>query len=330
MPGPYNGGMRARTFGRLGWPVSEVGYGLWGMGGWTGSNDTESVAALHRAIEMGCTFFDTALAYGEGKSERLLSQVLPAHRDRRVFVATKVPPKNGKWPAKPEYDLADVFPPDHVMEATETSLRNLGVERIDLQQFHVWTDEWAERDEWMRAIEDVKRSGKVHGFGISVNRWAPANVIEALRTGLVDSVQVAHNIFDQYPEEHLFPLCREMGVAIIARVPLDEGSLTGTLTKETRWPEGDFRNQYFPPARLAEAVDRVERLKDELPDGMSLPEMALRFILAHPAVSTVIPGMRRIGHVEANMAAGDGPGLPPDLVARLRTHAWDRGYVVEK
>jgi len=322
--------MHTRTFGRLGWPVSEVGYGLWGMGGWTGSDDAESIASLHRAVELGCTFFDTALAYGDGKSERLLAQVLPAHRGRDLIVATKVPPKNGKWPAKPEYDLSDVFPPEHVVDATDASLRNLGIDRIDLQQFHVWTDDWAARDEWMRAIEEVKRSGKVRAFGISVNRWDPTNVVEALRTGLIDSVQVVYNIFDQHPEDRLFPLCEDMGIAIIARVPLDEGSLTGTLTADMRWPEGDFRNLYFPPSRLAEAVDRVDRLSQDLPAGMALPEMALRFILSHPVVSTVIPGMRRVTHVEANMAAGDGHGLPADLRARLRAHRWDRGYVVEK
>ena len=322
--------MHTRTFGRLGWPVSEVGYGLWGMGGWTGSDDAESVAALHRAIELGCTFFDTALAYGNGKSEQLLGQVLPAHRDKGLIVATKVPPMNGKWPAKPEYDIEDVFPSDYVVDATERSLRNLGVECIDVQQFHVWTDAWAERDDWMDAVDRLKRAGKVRAFGISVNRWEPTNVVEALRTGLIDSVQVVHNIFDQEPEQELLPLCQEMGVAIISRVPFDEGSLTGTLTKDTRWPDGDFRNQYFPPARLAESVERVERLKSEVPDGMTLPEMALRFILSHPAVSTVIPGMRRLSHVEANMAASDGRGLPEEVVTRLRAHKWNRRYVVEK
>jgi aryl-alcohol dehydrogenase-like predicted oxidoreductase len=322
--------MNKRLFGRLAWPVSEMGYGLWGMGGWTGSDDAESVAALHRSIELGCTFFDTALAYGNGKSEQLLAQVLPAHRDKPLVVATKVPPKNGKWPAQPEYDINDVFPPEHVTASTDTSLRNLGVDRIDLQQFHVWTDEWAEREEWMRSVEDLKRAGKVRAFGISINRWDPTNVVEALRTGLIDSVQVVHNIFDQHPEDALFPLCEEMGIAVIARVPLDEGSLTGTLTKDTRWPDGDFRNLYFPPQRLAEAVDRVEVLKTLVPPGMTLPEMALRFILSHPAVSTVIPGMRKVAHVEANMAAGDGQGLPAELVARLRPHRWNRGYVVEK
>jgi aryl-alcohol dehydrogenase-like predicted oxidoreductase len=300
------------------------------MGGWTGSDDAESVAALHRAIELGCTFFDTALAYGDGKSEQLLARVLPDHRDKPLIVATKVPPMNGKWPAKAEYAIEDVFPSDYVVDSTERSLRNLGVERIDLQQFHVWTDAWAELDDWMDAVDRLKRAGKVRAFGISVNRWEPTNVVEALRTGLIDSVQVVHNIFDQAPEMELLPLCQEMGVAIIARVPFDEGSLTGTLTKDTRWPDGDFRNQYFPPARLAESVDRVERLKSEIPDGMTLPEMALRFILSHPAVSTVIPGMRRLSHVEANLAAGDGRGLPADVIERLRAHKWNRRYVVEK
>jgi aryl-alcohol dehydrogenase-like predicted oxidoreductase len=300
------------------------------MGGWTGSDDAESVAALHRAIELGCTFFDTALAYGDGKSEQLLARVLPDHRDTPLIVATKVPPMNGKWPAKAEYAIEDVFPSDYVVDSTERSLRNLGVERIDLQQFHVWTDAWAELDDWMDAVDRLKRAGKVRAFGISVNRWEPTNVVEALRTGLIDSVQVVHNIFDQAPEMELLPLCQEMGVATIARVPFDEGSLTGTLTKDTRWPDGDFRNQYFPPARLAESVDRVERLKSEIPDGMTLPEMALRFILSHPAVSTVIPGMRRLSHVEANLAAGDGRGLPADVIERLRAHKWNRRYVVEK
>jgi aryl-alcohol dehydrogenase-like predicted oxidoreductase len=322
--------MHMRTFGRLGWPVSEVGYGLWGMGGWTGSDDAESIASLHRSIELGCNFFDTALAYGDGKSEQLLGQVLPAHRDKPLIIATKVPPMNGKWPAKADYAIEDVFDTDYVISATERSLKNLGVERIDLQQFHVWTDAWAEREEWMDAVDRLKRAGKVRAFGISVNRWEPTNVVEALRTGLIDSVQVVHNIFDQEPERELLPLCQEMGVAIIARVPLDEGSFSGTLTKDSRWPDGDFRNQYFPPARLAETVDRIERIKNEVPAGMSLPEMALRFILSHPAVSTVIPGMRKLKHVESNLAAGDGRGLPGELVERLRAYRWDRGYIVEK
>jgi aryl-alcohol dehydrogenase-like predicted oxidoreductase len=320
--------MKTRPFGRLGWPVSEVGYGLWGMGGWTGSNDAESLAALERSIALGCTFFDTALAYGNGKSEQLLGQVLASHRDKPIRVATKIPPGNLKWPALASYPLEDVFSADHIRRSTETSLKNLGLPSVDLQQFHVWTDAWAKDDRWHRAVDDLKREGLIRGFGISLNRWEPASVLRALETGLVDSVQAVYNIFDQSPEDELFPACRARGVAVIARVPLDEGSLTGTMTRDVTWPAGDWRNLYFTREKLAETLDRVEALRADVPAGMTLPEVALRFILAHPDVSTVIPGMRRIRHVEANLGISDGKGLGPDLVQRLRRHRWTRSYVV--
>jgi aryl-alcohol dehydrogenase-like predicted oxidoreductase len=320
--------MQTRRFGRLGWPVSEVGYGLWGMGGWSGSDDAESIAALERAIERGCTFFDTALAYGDGKSEQLLGQVLARRRGEPLVVATKIPPKNRKWPAFPEYKLEDVFPADYVREATETSLKNLGVPQIDLQQFHVWTDAWATDERWQRAVDDLKREKLVRAVGISVNRWEPANVLKALRTGLIDSVQVVYNLFDQNPEDELFPLCRELGVAVIARVPFDEGSLTGTLTKDSHWPEGDWRNLYFTPEYLAETLEHVEAVKQDVPSGMSLPELALRFILACPDVTTVIPGMRKTRHVDANLGVSDGRPLDPKLLERLRRHRWVRTHVI--
>ena len=320
--------MRFRPFGRLGWPVSEVGYGLWGMGGWSGSNDDESLAALERAIEKGCTFFDTALAYGNGKSEQLLGRVLARRRDVRVIVATKIPPKNLKWPALASYALDDVFPADHIRASTEISLRNLGVNTIDVQQFHVWSDAWATDDRWHRAVDDLKREGLVRAIGISVNRWEPANVLRALETGLIDSVQVVYNIFDQNPENDLFPACRERGVAVIARVPFDEGSLTGTMTGDMTWPEGDWRNLYFTRDKLAATLARVNEVKQDVPAGMTLPELALRFILASPDVTTVIPGMRRVAHVDANLAAGDGVPLASTVVGRLRRHRWDRTYVV--
>ena len=320
--------MRSRVFGRLGWPVSEVGYGLWGMGGWSGSNDDESVASLERAVELGCTFFDTALAYGDGKSEQLLATVLARHRDKTLRVATKVPPKNGRWPALPEYALDDVFPADHIRASTETSLQNLGLQTVDLQQLHVWTDAWADDDRWQRAIADLKAERLVRGFGISINRWEPASVLKALGTGLVDSVQVVYNLFDQNPEDELFPRCRELGVAVIARVPFDEGSLTGTLHRGMKWPSGDWRNLYFTRDKLDETLTRVEDLRADLPPNLSLPDAALRFILANPDVSTVIPGMRRRRHVEQNLAASDRGPLAPDVVDRLRRHRWARTYVV--
>jgi len=316
--------MRYRTFGRTGWQVSEVGYGLWGMGGWTGSDDEESLRALDRAIALGCTFFDTAWAYGQGKSESLLGQALRARRGAQVYVATKIPPKNMRWPGKAEYPVADTYPPDHIRACTEQSLANLGVQTIDLQQLHVWSDAWAADEGWQRAVDDLKREKLVRAFGISVNRWEPTNVLRALATGLVDSVQVVYNVFDQSPEDELFPYCASHGIAIIARVPFDEGSLTGTLTRASRWPEGDFRNAYFNPDQLSATLDRVERLLPLVPDGMALPELALRFILAHPAVSTTIPGMRRPAHVERNIAASDGEKLPPRLLEALRAHRWDR------
>ncbi len=316
--------MRTRRFGRTGWPVSEVGYGMWGMGGWSGSDDDESLGSLHRAIELGCNFFDTAWVYGNGRSEKLLGATLKSHPTQKLIVATKIPPKNMRWPARDSYRVEDTYPADHIRAFTEKSLENLGVEAIDLQQFHVWSDVWADDDGWKRAIDDLRTSGLVRAVGISINRWEPANVIRALDTGLIDAVQVVYNIFDQAPEDELFPYCQAHDIAVIARVPFDEGSLTGTLSADSKWPEGDFRNLYFTPQTLPETLERVDRLEQLVPSGMDLPELALRFILANPAVSTVIPGMRRRVNVERNLSVSDGEALPPRLMDALRAHRWDR------
>jgi aryl-alcohol dehydrogenase-like predicted oxidoreductase len=281
--------------------------------------------ALDRALSLGCNFFDTAWAYGAGKSETLLGEALRAHRGAPAHVATKIPPKNMKWPGKAEYPVQDTYPASHIREYTEKSLRNLGVGTIDLQQFHVWSDAWAEDEGWQRAVDDLKRERLVRAVGISVNRWEPSNVLRALKTGLIDSVQVVYNIFDQAPEDELLPYCQAHGIAVIARVPFDEGSLTGTLSPDSRWPEGDWRNLYFNREHLDETLARVDRLTPLVPEGMDLPELALRFILEHPAVSTTIPGMRRPAHVERNLAASDGVRLPPRLGEALKTHRWNRG-----
>jgi aryl-alcohol dehydrogenase-like predicted oxidoreductase len=318
--------MRYRRFGRTGWQVSEVGYGMWGMGGWTGSDDDESLRALERAFALGCNFFDTAWAYGLGKSERLLGEALRtrSHGGPDAIIATKIPPKNMKWPGKAEYPVHDTYPPDHIREYTEKSLQNLGVQTIDLQQFHVWSDAWAADAGWQRAVDDLKREKLVARVGISVNRWEAANVLRALETGLIDSVQVVYNVFDQAPEGELFPYCEAHDIAVVARVPFDEGSLTGTLTPSSTWPEGDWRNLYFNREHLSPTLERVERLQPLVPEGMDLPELALRFILEHPAVSTTIPGMRRPQHVERNLAASDGVRLPPRLRDALKRHRWER------
>ena len=320
--------MRYRTFGRLGWSVSDVGYGMWGLAGWTGSDDDETRQALDEAVRLGCNFFDTAWAYGDGKSERMLGELVRAYPDRRLYTATKVPPKNRKWPSRSDYRLDDVFPPDYIRQYAESSLEHLGLPSVDLLQFHVWEDAWARDDRWHRVMEDLKREKLIGGVGISINRWEPENVIATLETGLIDAVQVIYNIFDQAPEDALFPYCREHDIAVIARVPFDEGSLTGTLTKDSHWPDGDFRNLYFTEQTLPETLSRVQRLEQLVPSGMDLPELALRFILAHSDVSTVIPGMRRLTHVDRNLAASDGEALPPRLMDALRAHRWDRDSTV--
>ena len=320
--------MRHRKFGRLGWQVSDIGYGMWGMGGWTGSDDAESLTALDRSIELGCNFFDTAHAYGDGHSEKLLGETLRRHAGKKLYVATKVPPKNRRWPGRAETPVSEVYPHEYIVAMTRESCENLGVSRIDLQQLHVWSDAWVKDDGWQRAARELKRDGLIEGFGISVNRWEATNVLKALDTGLVDSVQVVYNVFDQAPEDELFPVCRRLGVAVIARVPFDEGSLTGTLDVSSRWPKGDWRNLYFTAEHLAATLPRVDALKELVPEGSTLSDLALRFILHHPVVSTTIPGMRKPKHVEANVAASDAAALPASLLETLRGHRWDRDWRV--
>lgn len=316
--------MNYRVFGRTGWKISEVGYGMWGMAGWTGSEDKETALSLDLSVELGCNFFDTAWGYAEGLSETMLGALIKRNPSKKLYAATKIPPKNFKWPSKKGYKLEDCFPTDHIIKYTELSLKNLGVETIDLQQFHVWEDDWAHHESWQRAVEKLKQDGKIQAMGISVNRWEPENCVDTLRTGFIDSVQVIYNIFDQAPEDVLFPLCQELNIGVIARVPFDEGTLTGKLTKETVFPKDDWRASYFVPENLNASVEHADRLRPIVPNGMSMPEMALRFILSHNQVSTTIPGMRSRGHVQPNLATGDGKGLPKELLAQLRDHRWDR------
>ena len=316
--------MHNRVFGRTGWQVSQLGYGMWGMAGWSGADDEESLASLQLAVDQGVNFFDTAWGYGEGHSERLLGRIVRSNRGTPLYTATKIPPKHRQWPSRRGDLLDDVFPPAYIREYTHRSLENLGCTSIDLMQFHVWEDEWADDERWQRGIDDLKKEGLIRAVGISVNRWEPWNGIRTLRTGQVDAVQVIYNIFDQNPEDELFPVCRELDIGVIARVPFDEGSLTGTLTKESNWPKGDFRNLYFVKDNLGPTVDRVEELKTIVPRGMTLPDLALRFILSNDDVDVVIPGMRKSAHVLANLKASDAGRLSADLLQKLRLHRWDR------
>jgi aryl-alcohol dehydrogenase-like predicted oxidoreductase len=316
--------MRYRTFGRTGWQISEVGYGMWGMVGWSGADDDRSRQALQLAVDLGCNLFDTAWAYGAGQSERLLGELVRVNPKGKLYVATKVPPRHAHWPSRRGDALGDVFPRDHIRRYAEKSLANLGLATIDLLQFHVWEDAWAEDGNWQKEMAALKQEGLIRAIGISLNRWEPWNGIRTLRTGLIDSVQVIYNIFDQAPEDELFPACRELGIGVIARVPFDEGTLTGQLTKESRWPEGDWRNSYFVPENLIPSVQRAEALRPLVPEGSTMADLALRFILSNEDVGTVIPGMRKPAHVRTNMAASTAGPLPPPLQSTLRSHRWDR------
>jgi aryl-alcohol dehydrogenase-like predicted oxidoreductase len=323
--------MKHRRFGRTGWDVSEIGYGMWGMAGWSNSNDDESLGSLQAAVDHGCNFFDTAYAYGNGRSENLLGQIVRSNPGKRLYTASKIPPKDLKWPAQPGSTLMQSYPPDHVEEYVHRSLENAGLEQLDLMQFHTWNDEWMRDDRWFYRLDDLRSQRLINAIGISINRWEPWNGIRAVRSGQIDAVQVIYNIFDQNPEDELFPACREKDVAVIARVPFDEGTLTGTLTKDSRWPEGDWRNTYFVPENLIPSVERADALKKTLEEwnrerstNITMPELALRFILGNPDVSTIIPGMRKLRHVESNIAASDAGPLPPELQKKMRTYRWVR------
>ncbi|MDX6222854.1 MAG: hypothetical protein QOD91_1908 [Frankiales bacterium] len=319
--------MEYRPLGRTGLSVSEIGYGAWGIGGsmWIGAEEDESVRALHRAIELGVNFIDTARGYGE--SERIVGGVLREHASDEIFVATKVPPKNLIWPAPDGVDPMDAFPGSHIRASLETSLAASGLEAFDVLQFHVWSDEWVGRGDWLETVQALKDEGKIRFFGVSINDYEPENALALVRSGAVDTVQVIHNVFHQQPEESLFPACLEAGVGVIVRVALDEGGLTGRITAGTTFPEGDFRNVYFSGDRPADVEAHVTDLAADL--GIStdeVPDVALRYVLAQPAVSTVIAGMRTVRNVERNAATSDGVPLPAATVEALGKHRWERNF----
>jgi aryl-alcohol dehydrogenase-like predicted oxidoreductase len=316
--------MNYRKLGRTGFDVSDIAYGLWGMSGWSGSDDQQSLDSLQLSIDAGCNFFDTAWAYGGGKSDGLLGEIMARNSKKRLYAASKIPPANDKWPARPTYKYLDVFSPDHVLKYADLIRKKLRVASIDVLQFHVWDDSWTDAPEFLSTVEKLKDGGWIRYFGLSLNRWEPENGLRALHTGVVDVVQVIYNIFDQAPEDKLFPICQELNVGVIARVPLDEGSLGGKMTLETRFPKDDWRSLYFGPENLANTIQRVDKLKKIVPAGMTLPEMSLRFVLSHPAVSTTIVGMRDPQHVRQNVAASDAGSLDSGLLAELKKHRWDR------
>ena len=320
--------MNYRNLGSSDSAISEIGFGAWGIGGkqWQGGQDDESMRALLRSFELGVNLVDTALAYGDGHSEQLVGEAVKS-TFHKVYVATKIPPLNRVWPAKANTPIEQVFPYDYVIRSTDESLRNLGVEQIYLQQFHVWTDAWTKTEEWRRAVEDLRRSGKVRYFGLSVSEHQPDSALEAVKTGLVHAVQVIYNIFDQTAETNLFPLCQQMKVGVLARVPLDEGGLTGTITPETTFAPGEFREGYFQGDRKRQLAERVAALQRDLAGQPgTLAELALRFCLSNKAVTSVIPGMRRVATVESSCRVSQAGPLDARTLAILKKHAWNRNF----
>lgn len=319
--------MNYRKLGKTNFEVSEIGYGAWGIGGkqWLGGTDDESVTALRRAIELGLNFIDTALAYGDGHSEKLVGRVV-RESPGKIFVATKVPPKDRVWPAKAGVGIDQVFPYDYIVSSAEESLRNLQLDTIDLLQLHVWNSEWVDRHEWKRAFTDLKKAGKVQSVGVSLTEHDPDSGLSVVETDLIDAVQVIYNIFDQLPERHLLPLCAKHNVGVLARVPLDEGGLSGHLTENTKFPAGDFREWYFRGDRKKQVVEHVDALLRDLGSDSELAELALSFCISHPAVTTVIPGMRTVKHAESNVAVSSQGPLPDDILEIMKRHAWDRNF----
>jgi aryl-alcohol dehydrogenase-like predicted oxidoreductase len=321
--------MEYRRLGRTGLRVSEIGFGAWGIGGpgggWVGADEDESVRALHRAIELGVNFIDTARGYGE--SERIVGGVLREHPGEEIYVATKVPPRNRRWPAPDGLDPAEAFPGGHIRSSVETSLRVSGLEAFDVLQFHVWSDEWVGRGDWLETITDLKSEGKIRFFGVSINDYQPDNALALISSGAVDTVQVIYNIFHQAPQQRLLPACAQHDIGVIVRVALDEGGLTGQIKAGATFPPGDFRARFFRGDRPAQVEEHVEALISDVGiERDRLAETALRYALASQAVSTVIPGMRSVRNVERNAAMSDGRALPEELLAKLGKHAWERNF----
>lgn len=321
--------MRYRLLGKTGYSVSEIGFGAWGIGGdkWKGGTDEESMKALHRAIDLGLNFIDTALSYGNGHSERLIGKLL-LQRPERIYVATKIPPKNREWPAREGIRLKEAFPKEHIIACTERSLTNLKVGQIDLQQLHVWASNWIEEAEWYETFQRLQQEGKIAHFGISVNDHEPNSASDIVAGGLIDTIQVIYNIFDPTAAFPLFLLCQEKNVGVIARSPFDQGALTGAISLETRFKPGDWREAYFTPGRRKKIAVRVKKLEKMLEeaDAIDLAELALRFSLSHPAVSTVIPGMRKVLHVIKSLLVSEMGPLSNEVLLKLASHPWPKNF----
>ena len=332
--------MNYRILGKTGLRVSEIGYGTWQLandpGFWEGTDLNESLKCLKKYIEAGGNFIDTAWIYGYSESqpdkhpsEELIGKFLKENNLRdKVVIASKIPPKNMLWPARKGIEIEEVFPNEHIEKCVDDSLKSLGVDCIDLMQFHVWQDYFADSNGWKETIKKITQQGKVKHWGISLNDYQPSNCQKTLETGLISSVQCIFNVFHQKPTEKLFKLVKENNIGVIARVSLDEGGLSGKITEKTIFPEGDFRSKYFSPDRIKELVRRTDNLKKEfVKEGVSsLAEIGLRYILSFDEASVLIVGMRKIDHVVSNVSFSDKGKLSQEEKEKIKNHAWERNF----
>ena len=323
--------MKHRPFGKHSFNCSEIGFGAWAIGGsWGAQEDADSLLALHRALDLGVNFIDTAAGYGDGRSERLIARVLrdrtAAGKKEKIFVATKTPPAAGIWPPSPYCQADERYAEDYLRANIATRLANLGTDRLDLLQLHTWTRAWNRNPTPFKVLRRLQQEGLVGLIGVSTPEQDQNSVIDLMRGGWVDAVQVIYNLFEQEPAAELLDVARECGVAIIVRVAFDEGVLTGKFTPDTKFAPDDFRAKYFEGDRLGRAIAHTAEIGKDLQDtGYTLAQAALKFILAHPAVSTVIPGIRSVAQAEANCAVSDLPAMPAALLQKLHRHNWRRG-----
>ncbi|ALI56543.1 aldo/keto reductase [Celeribacter marinus] len=322
--------MKYRPFGRTGWNVSEIGFGGWQIGGaWGKVDDRASVRTLLHAFEKGINFVDTAQLYGEGHSEAVIGEALKQWSGDKIYVATKAQPT--VWPSPDDANplFRGRFPEWHLRENVENSLRRLGVEQLDLFQLHCWGPTGHKELDWLETLNDLRAEGKIDQIGVSLRDNKPNEGVDLARLGLVASQQVIFNMFEQSPREVLFPAAKASDTAIIARVPLDSGSLVGHWTPNSYggWEVGSQQHQMFRGDRFAQTLERLDKLKAEIGDAFpTLAEAAMRYVLSHDSVSVLIPGMKTPQEVDMNVAYSDGGHMSDAFIARLVKHAWQRNF----
>ena len=319
--------MKYRKLGKTGFEVSEIGFGAWAIGGsWGHQKESDSLAALSTALDRGVNFIDTAAGYGDGKSEKIIGEFLKGRKER-VYVSTKTPPVQGKWPPSPYCRIGDRYPEAYLRSSVEERLRNLQTDALDILFLHTWTRAWNDTPIALEILHSMKQEGLIRHVGISTPEHDQNCVIELMRSGLLDVVQVIYNIFEQEPAAQLLPVAQEENVGIVVRVAFDEGVLTGKYRGHETFSPDDFRSKYFAGDRLQRSVERVEAIRHDFRDhSLSMAELALKFSLSHPATGTVIPGMRNREQALKNTEVSARPDLTKEDLTLLRKHAWNRGF----